>query len=50
MARPLYYTPFRPVKPHTHIARNLLVIELRLDVRIASDDLQQKFQHAEYFT
>ena len=26
------------------------LIELRLDVRIACDGLQQKFQHAEYFT
>ena len=31
-------------------ATNLLVTELRLDIRIACDGLQQKFQHAEYFT
>ena len=34
----------------THVARNLLAIQLRLDIRIAWDDFQQKFQHAEYFT
>ena len=28
----------------------IYIIDLRLDVRIACDGLQQKFQHAEYFT
>ena len=37
-------------KPHTHVSHNLLVIDLRLDVRKGCDGLQQKFQHAEYFT
>ena len=37
-------------KPCTDVASNLLAIDLRLNVRIAFDDLQQKFQHAEYFT
>ena len=32
------------------VASNLLVIDLRLDVRIACDSLKQKFQHAEYST
>ena len=32
------------------VAGNLLAIGLRLDVRIACNGLQQKFQHAEYFT
>ena len=36
-------------KPWTDIASNLLAIELQLDVRIACNGLQQKFQHAEYF-
>ena len=35
-------------KPCTDIASNLLAIELQLDVRIACNGLQQKFQHAEY--
>ena len=34
----------------TDIASNLLAIELQLDVRFACNGLQQKFQHAEYFT
>ena len=38
------------IKPCTDVASNLLVIGLQLDVRIASDGLQQKSQHAEYFT
>ena len=38
------------IKPCTDLASNLLAIELRLDVQIACDGLQQKFQHAEYFT
>ena len=38
------------VKSCTDVASNLLVVELRLDVQIACDNLQQKFQHAEYFT
>ena len=37
------------LKPHTHVALNLLAIGLRLDARIACDDLKQKFQHADYF-
>ena len=37
-------------KPCTDIASNLLAIDLQLDVRIACNGLQQKFQHAEYFT
>ena len=36
--------------PCTDVASHLLAIDLRLDVRIACDGLQQKFQHAEYFT
>ena len=36
-------------KPCTEVASNLLSVDLRLDVRIACDGLQQKFQHAEYF-
>ena len=38
------------LKPHTHVAHNLLVIDLQLDVQNDCDGLQQKFQHAEYFT
>ena len=38
------------LKPLTEVARNLLVINLLLDVPIAPDGLQKKFQHAEYFT
>ena len=34
----------------TDVANNLLAIDLRLDVQIACDGLQQRFQHAEYFT
>ena len=34
----------------TDVASHLLTIELQLDVRITCDGLQQKFQHAEYFT
>ena len=37
------------LKPLTDVARNLLAIELRLDVRNDCDGLQQKFQHAKYF-
>ena len=37
-------------KPCIDVASNLLAIELQLDVRIACNGLQQKFQHAEYFT
>ena len=33
-----------------HAACYLLEIDVRLDVRIAHDDLQQKFEHAGYFT
>ena len=36
--------------PCPDVASNLLAIDLHLDVRIACDSLQQKFQHAEYFT
>ena len=38
------------LKPCTDIASNLFAIDLRLNVQIACDGLQQKFQHAEYFT
>ena len=37
------------LKPCTDVARNLLVIDLHLNVRIACNGFQQKFQHAEYF-
>ena len=37
-------------KPCTDMASNLIVIGLQNDVRITCDCLQQKFQHAEYFT
>ena len=32
------------------VAGNLPAIDLQLDVQIACDGLQQKFQHAGYFT
>ena len=35
------------VKPCTDVASNLLAIDLRFNVQIACDGLQQKFQHAE---
>ena len=38
------------LKPCTDVASSLLAIDLRLNVRIAFDGLQQKFQHAKYFT
>ena len=38
------------IKPHTHVARYYLVIDLRLDIKNDCDGFQQKFQHAEYFT
>ena len=38
------------VKPWTDIASKLLAIYLRLDIGIACNGFQQKFQHAEYFT
>ena len=38
------------LKPCTGVASNLLAIGLRLDVPTACDGLQQKFQHAEYFS
>ena len=38
------------LKPCTHVASYLLAIGLRSGVQIACDGLQQKFQHAEYFT
>ena len=38
------------VKPYTDAASNLLAIDLQLDIQIACDSLQQKFQHAEYLT
>ena len=41
---------YRRLKPCTDVASNLLVIDLRLDVQIPCDDLQQMFEHAEYFT
>ena len=34
----------------TDVASNFLAIDLRLDVQIACEGLQHKFQHAEYFT
>ena len=37
-------------KPLTDDARNLLAIDLRLDVRNYCDGLQPEFQHPEYFT
>ena len=36
----------RYVKPCTDVACNLLAIDLRLNIRIACDGLQHKFQHA----
>ena len=38
------------LKPCTDVASNLLVIDLQVDVRMACDGLQQKFQHAGFFT
>ena len=38
------------LKPWTDVASNLLAIDLQLDVQIACDGLQQKFQHDKYFT
>ena len=38
------------LKPCIEVASDLVEIGLPLDVRIACDGLQQKFQHAEYFT
>ena len=38
---------FKIIKSCTDVASNLLAIDLRLDIRIACDGLQQKFQHAE---
>ena len=38
------------LKPCTDVANNLLEIDLRLEVSITCDGLQQKFQHAEYLT
>ena len=38
------------LKPCTDITSNLLGIDLRLDVQIVCDGLQQKFQYAEYST
>ena len=40
----------RPLKPCTDVASSLLVVDVRLDVRIACDGLQHRFQHAEYST
>ena len=37
-------------KPLTDVARTLFAVDLRLDVQNDCDGLQQKFQHAEYFT
>ena len=34
--------------PCTHVASNVLAIDVRSDIRIACDGLQQKFQHARY--
>ena len=41
---------YMELKPHTDVALNVPVIDVRLDVRIVCYGLQQKFQHAEYFT
>ena len=38
------------IHPRTHVAHNLPAIDLQLDVQNGCDGLQQKFQHAEYFT
>ena len=38
------------LKPWTHVAIGLPEIDFRLDVGITCDGVQQKFQHAEYFT
>ena len=38
------------LKPCTHIARSLLVVDLQLDVQMACNDLQKKFQHVECIT
>ena len=38
------------IKPRTHVACNLLAIDLRLDILNNYDGSQQRFQHAEYFT
>ena len=38
------------LKPCREVASNLLAIDLRLNIRIACEGLQQKFQHAEYFS
>ena len=38
------------IKPMADAASNLLAIDFRLDVRIACNDLQQKFKQTEYFT
>ena len=38
------------VKPCTDVASISVAMGLPLDVRIACDGLQQKFQHAKYFT
>ena len=40
----------RHITPLTDIAHNLLAIDLQLDIRNNCEGLQQKFQHAEYFT
>ena len=38
------------IRPCTDIASNLHVIDLKLNAQMACGGLQQKFQHAEYFT
>ena len=38
------------LKPLTDVTSNLLAIDFQLDIQIACNGLQQKFQHAEYFT
>ena len=45
-----YEGPSVSIKPCTDVASNLFAIDLQLDVPIACDCLQQKFQHVEYFT
>ena len=44
---PKYDTTSRILKPCIDVASNKVAIDLRLDVQIACNDLQQKFKHAE---
>ena len=38
------------IKARTHVACNLLAIDMQLEIRNGCDGLQHNFQHAEYFT